>query len=835
MAENDINRNLLPGILALREGLIDAPTLLAAFDAWCDDPTRSLGQLLWESRDLTAGDRDRLLATAVGHALIRRNDHRPSPAPFETDTGVVGETRGSEPADVAETVAFLAPAGDPLGHPSEPGPDGCTSPTGEPSSRFEILASYAEGGLGLVYRAVDRELGREVALKTIREGLAEDPESRVRFVLEGRITGMLEHPGIVPVYGMGRDARGRPFYAMRLIRGQSLRDAIREYHGAGGRSPARLRELLGRLVQVCQAVEYAHSRGVIHRDLKPDNIMLGPFGEALAVDWGLAKMSGWPVGEEFRETALVPWDADGSDSLMPGRARGTLGYMSPEQAAGLVERVGPASDVYSLGATLYCILTGRSPLPPSDPRSMLDRAVRGEFPRPDAVLPGVDPDLERISLKAMAYEPDARFASPRELATALDEWLAEERARAVRTLFSMALESYTYLVFDVQERLRETPALQPIRVELLSTAIRGLEDLICHSEQSADVGRSLAAAYIQVGDLVLLTGQTDRAREQYERGLECCERLAADDPGSPHRRWVAIALGKLGDVRRRLGDLQAAREDYLRGLVIARALAEVGPRDPKTLQCLSIAHGKLGDLERQMGDTVSARDHYRRGLELAQAAAEAAPASVALRRGLSIALSKLGDAHRHLGDLQAARDMYRRSAELAGDLVDEVPDDARLKQSLAIAYDRLGDVSRQLDDAATAREYHARSLELGEGLVAADPHNVRTRRGLSITLGKLGEVVHQLGDPVTARAHHARSLDLARALAEADPDDVQAQVGLVMCFQRLGLLETSLGRREEARSRFLDGYQRLRALRDRDRMPPAHEALFRELEQEVGQ
>src|SRR5262249_41894886 len=153
--------NLLPGILALREGLIDAPTFLAAFDAWCHDPTRSLGQLLWESRDLTAGDRDRLLATAVGHALLRGNDHRPSPAPVETDTGVGRETQGSEPTDVAETVAFLARASEPIGHTGDPGPDESMSPTAGPSSRFEILASHAEGGLGLVYRAVDQELGRE--------------------------------------------------------------------------------------------------------------------------------------------------------------------------------------------------------------------------------------------------------------------------------------------------------------------------------------------------------------------------------------------------------------------------------------------------------------------------------------------------------------------------------------------------------------------------------------------------------------------------------------------------------------------------------------------------
>jgi hypothetical protein len=123
---------------------------------------------------------------------------------------------------------------------------------------------------------------------------------------------------------------------------------------------------------------------------------------------------------------------------------------------------------------------------------------------------------------------------------------------------------------------------------------------------------------------------------------------------------------------------------------------------------------------------------------------------------------------------------------------------------------------------------------LAEGLVAADPHNVRSRRGLSITLGKLGEVSHLLGDGETARAHHARSLELARELAEADPDDVQAQVGLVMSCQRLGLLEKSLGSQEEARSWFLDGWQRLQALRDRGRLPPAHESLVCELEQEIS-
>lgn len=810
MAENDVTRSLLLGLLAIREGVVKTPSLMEAFDCWCVERVGSFDQFLRERGLLTGEQAARLMTSVDGHSLSRNGD------------------------EGSETVAYPLPS--PVLSPrTEQASPWTTRVANEFSAqRFEPRTLHAEGGLGRVYRAVDREVGREVALKTIREERADDPESQARFLLEGKVTGMLEHPGIVPVYGMGRDANDRPYYAMRLIRGQSLKEAILEYHGQTPRSPARLRELLGRLVQVCQAVEYAHSRGVIHRDLKPENIMLGPFGEALAVDWGLARVSEHLAEETSDGSTLPPWQLDGTQTGIVGRARGTLAYMSPEQAAGSVERMGPASDVYSLGATLYCLITGRAPRQSTDPGSMLDRAIRGEFPNPAAVLSEVDPDLERICLKAMARDPGARYASPRALAEALDDWLAEERARAVRDLFSMALDSYAYLIFHAQDRLRATPALQPMRVELLSTAIRGLEDLVRHAERSAEVGRSLAAAHLQIGDLVLLAGQTDRARQHYEHGLACYERLVASDPENPYaRRWIAITLGKLGDVRRRLGDLQGARADYLRGLEIMHILAEAEPESPKARQGLSIAHGKLGDLERQLGDLAAARDHYQRGMELAQAAAAANPKSTRARRGLAIAYSKLGDVHRHLGDPSAARDCYRRAADLARALVLAHPGDSGFQQGLAIAYDRLGDVSRQLEEHATARQYHAMSLDLAESLVMADPTSVRPRRGLSITLGKLGDVCLALGDVEDARAHISRSFELARGLAGADADDVQAQISLVMSCQRLGKLELSLGDRAEAHRWFREGRERIQAIAANGRLAPTHELLANELERQV--
>ena len=165
--------------------------------------------------------------------------------------------------------------------------------------------------------ALDDELDREVAFKEIKDEHADDRGSRARFVLEAEITGKLEHPGIIPIYGLGHDPTGRPFYAMRFIRGDSLADAINRYHDPNGPyvDPARrslqLRELLGRFLDVCDAIAYAHSRGVLHRDLKPGNVMLGPFGETLVVDWGLAlPLERVPEGHESPQGAVKPTKAD---------------------------------------------------------------------------------------------------------------------------------------------------------------------------------------------------------------------------------------------------------------------------------------------------------------------------------------------------------------------------------------------------------------------------------------------------------------------------------------------------------------------------------------------
>jgi WD40 repeat protein/serine/threonine protein kinase len=356
--------------------------------------------------------------------------------------------------------------------------------------RFRILRPHAQGGIGKVSVALDAELQREVALKQIKPERADDNESRVRFVQEAEVTGRLEHPGIVPVYGLGTDDQGRPFYAMRFVRGMSFEEAIRRFHQADA-DPRRdaqermraLRHLLDRFVAICHTVAYAHSRGVLHRDLKPANVLLGPFNESLVVDWGLAKVfvrgpgessapkpdaslgpesgpkpavdaqpgSAEPrvagescpgadhpavegFGAENRSEAEAPIGLTSSTETAAGTAFGTPAYMSPEQAEGRLDQLGPTSDVYSLGAMLYTLLSGHAPFEYvwCDVTALLDRVRLGEFPPPRQVNPRVPRALEAVCLKAMAQRPADRYASATDLAGEIDRWLADDPVAAYR-------------------------------------------------------------------------------------------------------------------------------------------------------------------------------------------------------------------------------------------------------------------------------------------------------------------------------------------------------------------------------------------------------------------
>jgi WD40 repeat protein/serine/threonine protein kinase len=402
--------NLLLGLLAFRREQIDRDQLMAAFDRWMSIRRKALGEILVEQRALTPTERSRLERLAADF--------------FEGQ---------QEVADLSQTEAYEGARSAAAALQGKGATDSGPAAAETSLPRFHILRSHARGGLGEVFLALDAELKRQVALKALLAYHAHDPVSQARFLLEAEITGRLEHPGIVPIYGLGRSPDGRPYYVMRFIEGETLKAAITRFHRSDWeRQEEREREvafrrLLQSLIASSNAIAYAHLRGIVHRDVKPENIMLGPFGETLVVDWGMAKTLDdlkQPGGDPDRSSNSL----DGS-LTRTGAAVGTPRYMSPEQASGNLKLVGPASDIYGLGATLYCLLVGHAPFTDGELSDVLDRVRRGIFPAPRSLRRSIDPALEAICLKAMALDPQARHTSALQFGGEIEAWLADVRYR----------------------------------------------------------------------------------------------------------------------------------------------------------------------------------------------------------------------------------------------------------------------------------------------------------------------------------------------------------------------------------------------------------------------
>ena len=354
---------------------------------------------------------------------------------------------------------------------------GSAEPGGTKSttSQFQLIRPLAQGGLGNVWLVRDEKLNRTVAMKELNQQGLESPKAWQRFQREAEITGMLEHPNIIPIYQFGLDRQSaEPFYTMRFVGKKTLSDAIVEHHDlveAGEVGQLDLHRLLSVFLDVCQAIAYAHSRGVVHRDLKPENIALDNFGQVIVLDWGLAKLI--EDGELFHKLSS---DAGLTESSMTktlqGDIVGTPLYMSPEQATGDLNAINERTDIYGLGAILFAILTGNAP----HARSLVDNAdlpaaVRSisekETPHARDEEPSLSVELDRICAKAMAKKPHMRFASVSVFSEAIERWMAGQSDRKVR-YEAMRSEGrdlrsqLTSVVGDLERNVRFMSQLPPI-------------------------------------------------------------------------------------------------------------------------------------------------------------------------------------------------------------------------------------------------------------------------------------------------------------------------------------------------------------------------------------
>ncbi len=298
----------------------------------------------------------------------------------------------------------------------------------------EQMQLFATGGLGRIFRGTDTVLHREVAVKFLQEQHVNRPRMLERFVAEAEITSRLDHPNIVPVHGFGWTRAGHPFYVMRLIRGESLDAEIDRFHsrpirGPGAYRSSDFRNLLQRVKDTCNAIAYAHSRGIVHLDIKPQNILIGKYGETLVVDWGLAARVGREDrfrlnGEQTMNLMMTP--TSNSSSYQGG---GTPAYMSPEQVI-WQPSPGPAADLFCLGATLFKICTGRPPYRGARQPKVVDQNLTVDFPLPREVIRHIPKPLQSICLKAMAMQPEKRYETALDLAADIDRYLVGAKVHA---------------------------------------------------------------------------------------------------------------------------------------------------------------------------------------------------------------------------------------------------------------------------------------------------------------------------------------------------------------------------------------------------------------------
>jgi PAS domain S-box-containing protein len=505
----DTDRNLLFGVLALQAGLIDAGQFVEACTLWATRKAVPLAELLRERGWLVAADQDHL-----DYLLQRRiNEHG----------GNVHASLAAIPDDIKRCLVGLQDEDIQRSLAGAPFPAESQSATMDhmlaPHERYCRLRLHATGGIGRVWLARDNELGRNVAHKELRPEQAGHATLGARFLQEARITGQLEHPGIIPVYELVRAPDSQPFYTMRFVKGRTMSEAARAYHEqrqAGKTDALGLPALLNAFVTVCNTVAYAHARGVIHRDLKGQNVILGDFGEVVVLDWGLAKLVGRTEDQAQTDSIIMDQVAADSGYTVQGQALGTPAYMAPEQSAGRLDLIDRHTDIYGLGAILYEILTGAPPFKADSTEEVL-RKVREEEPTPPRQCwPEAPPALEALCLKALAKRPADRPASAADLAQEIQGWQelerrqAEEALRESEALYHSLVEHIPLGVFRKDLEGRFTFCNQRF-CEQLGLA---LEQLL-GKDDYALFPAELADKYRRDDREVLQTGRTVDTEEQH--------------------------------------------------------------------------------------------------------------------------------------------------------------------------------------------------------------------------------------------------------------------------------------------------------------------------------
>jgi tetratricopeptide (TPR) repeat protein len=721
-----------------------------------------------------------------------------------------------------------------LGGGETSGASGAGAGPGTKLGRYELLDEIGRGGMGIVYRARDPGLSRDCALKVIRVEAA-SPAQLERFAREARAAARLgRHPNVVPVFEFGDDA-GRPFIAMALVHGRPL---DRRLAGDGPLVPTAAADIARK---VALALDHAHRAGLVHRDVKPSNILIDEAGEPLVTDFGLAKD--------------VTGEAAGAS--LEGSIIGTPAYMPPEQVEGGAHRIDARADVYSIGAVLYHCLSGRPPFEASSVAATLNRVLHDEAVRPRKLRREIPRDLETIVLKCLEKDPDRRYATAAALAEDLAAFLAGRQIAArpptIRYVLGLAIRRHRALaatialaavvlvaatayfierlrverdrlriergraerraeiarsvldtlVFTVRDELGDIPGerLRGARRKLLEEAMRGLGALgAAEAGEEGGGGSRAVETRMQLGDLALAVGDTPRAVTEYAAAMADARgrlRESAPGEGAQLMRQLAFALGKLGHARRLGGDMKGSSAATLESLATVRALVA---RNPDTEVLRRDLHGALiraGEVLRGELKFNEAAGLFTEALAIGRAFAATAPGSTDALEEVAMALDGLASCARYRGDAAGSVAAFREVIELRRGLVARVGGTSS-RRSLSAGLLDLGDSLRDTGDLEGASAAYTEALAVSQALVADDPGSMPDRRNASLMTERLGDCARARGDPDGALAHYRETL-AARREALAHDRNATTLWDVSLALDKIGDLH--LNRREAGKAR----------------------------------
>lgn len=687
------------------------------------------------------------------------------------------------------------------------------------SSRFRIISNLAEGGIGTVFVAFDQDLQREVALKELKRKFANDLTVVKRFELEASVTGNLEHPNIVPIYATGKRSDGRPYYAMRLVRGKSMAAVIADLHSQQGldldlHKNIALRDLLFRFVTVCRAVGFAHSRGILHRDLKPSNVMIGDYGETLVVDWGLARSLNQANSDLERSHQPDSSEIGENHGTLDGTVIGTPGFMSPEQSLGHTEKLTIASDIYSLGATLVQILTHEVPywhtgvqipaqpndlkhldkeIAPPDTKFCVENHIRHGAQHPLDSMVKLPAALDAICRKSTQFEPLQRYANAELLANDLEAWLLGE---PVSVLPETSLQK-------ARRWARRNPAkvatglaslvfamiAMGITLSILSFKNESLRQSNEREQLATREAQKLATIAKRSGEEALR--QRERVLAILKKFLFDVEQGLSDVPGSAavQKNVLTTVLQQLGEVSAEFSDDTQVSESNVMALIeLGDLFSRVNTED--------IALNLPGWQEASLSPLGAAAAMYAEALKIEKELLIADPKRS--QRILALIQTKQADIKVQTAETAEAVLLYEAASTTQKLLLKQSPGSVQASLDVIHSTDGLGKIWIAANQLTQAQKLYDEMLGMLKSLQEKNSKNEELIRNLGLTYSRLGDIAVKKGELEQAASFYDEDLRIAMELFELHPNDLSSKRDICIALDRLGNMSTNRGKLEKA-------------------------------------